>query len=457
VTSYLSLFAGVGGFDIGAHMAGWDPVAMVEWNEDAQSVLRHRFPEVPLYGDVTEYDGATHPADVIVGGFPCQDVSIAGQRAGVLADGTRSNLYQEIIRITKEMQDATDRLQPRWVVLENVLGLLSVDSGDGFAAVVDDLAALGAVVVEWALLDSQFFGVPQRRQRVFVVACFDPATAAGCPDPLLPVAARVPRDHRASLPQREVVAALTATGVGTCGADDNQAQAGHLLAVPVGRDLNAAVTSKWSKGTGGPSGDECQNLVPVQIGYPDPAGTLGAGEHGHRMDLDSSGAYIEVRSVAENQRGEVREADIIPNLTAGGGKAGQGYPAVAFAMQPDDGGTEETKGALRLVETDVAPTIAATDGAKTTDRGLRIGYQHAVRRITPLEAERLQGWPDDWTRWRADGTEQSDSARYRQIGNGITSFVAEWVCGRLNIAESATRPPAGDHSSTESQDRKDPA
>ena len=125
---YLSLFAGVGGFDLGAEAAGWETVAQVEWDPAAQSVLAHHWPDVPRYGDVRDYRGATHPdVDAVVGGFPCQDVSVAGLRAGVLADGTRSNLYLELIRIVKEIQHATDGLRPRWVVVENVLGLPLID------------------------------------------------------------------------------------------------------------------------------------------------------------------------------------------------------------------------------------------------------------------------------------------------------------------------------------------
>lgn len=465
MTTYLSLFAGVGGFDLGAEAAGWECVAQVEWDPKAQSVLNHHWPHIPKYGDVTDYHGATHPADIVVGGFPCQDVSIAGHRAGVLEEGTRSNLYTHIIRIVKEMKHATNGVQPRWVVLENVRGLLSVDQGDGFAQVLQDLADLGALVIEWALLDSQFFGIPQRRQRVFVAACLDPATADRCPDPLLPVAESLPghlaksRKKGTKPPARTpgspdsgglvadtgIVTALTAMD-GWDRPDLAHAQAGWL--VPETGVINA-ISSKWAKGTGGPSGDECQNLVAL--------------------------------AVAENQRGELRTSDIVPNLTTGGGKPGQGYPAVltyqedptpiqdgreiekhqnglgigepgdpsytldtagtqsvaiTFAMQPAD--QQGGPGALRLVETDVAPTIAASDGAKVSDRGLRIAYGAAVRRITPLEGERLQGWPDNHTLYGANGQEQSDSARYKQIGNGISAPVAQWVAERINIAENHT-------------------
>jgi len=225
---YLSLFSGVGGFDLGADAAGWECVGQVEWDPWCQRVLNRHWPYVPKWGDVRQMDGAHAVADVIAGGFPCQDVSVAGKRAG-MGEGTRSGLYAEIIRIIEEMRRATDNEFPRWVILENVVGLLSIDNGAGFRAVLRDLAEVGALVVEWAMLDSQHFGVPQRRQRIFVVACFDPRAAESCPDPLLPVGSGVRRDLDESGTARPVVAALTRNGLGGGGPDDNLAQGGHLI------------------------------------------------------------------------------------------------------------------------------------------------------------------------------------------------------------------------------------
>lgn len=381
---FLSLFAGVGGFDLGAQQAGWECVTQVEYDPDCTNILNRHWPHIPKHGDVTTYNGALHPADVVVGGFPCQDVSVAGKRAGVLEDGTRSNLYRQIIRIVKEMRDATANASPRWVVLENVRGLLSIDNGEGFSTILHDLADLGAIWTEWAMLDSQFFGVPQRRQRIFLVACFDPATAERSPQPLLPVHPRSKRNTRPSnktwqkppsgterspgtrgfAADRGIVSALTATE-GMTRPDAAHAEAGWLIPTNIIPDPDIiinAVSSKWAKGSGGPSGDECQNLLAV--------------------------------AVNENQRGELVENQITGALNAGGGKPGQGH--------------------------------------KVT----RIG--NAIRRITPLECERLQGWPDNHTLHRPDGTEQPDTVRYKQIGNGITANVAKWICERINIAENHT-------------------
>lgn len=123
----LSLFAGVGGFDLGFERAGIRVIAQCEIDPHAASVLRRHWPDVPVVSDVTTLNGAEYVADVITGGFPCQDLSVAGKRAGL--DGERSGLFFEIVRIVHEMREATDGQYPRWVVLENVVGAFSSNDG----------------------------------------------------------------------------------------------------------------------------------------------------------------------------------------------------------------------------------------------------------------------------------------------------------------------------------------
>lgn len=181
-----SLFAGVGGFDLGFEAAGYRCGFQVEWDAHCQQVLAHHWPDVPRWGDVSTVSGYDlPPVDVITYGFPCQDLSVAGKRAGL--DGQRSHLFFEAVRIIREMREATDGRYPTWAVAENVAGLLNADGGSAMARVLDELAEAGALVIEWATLDAQWFGVPQRRRRVFVAACLDPRVAERCPDPLFPV------------------------------------------------------------------------------------------------------------------------------------------------------------------------------------------------------------------------------------------------------------------------------
>ena len=163
----ISIFTGVGGFDLGAIGAGLEVIGQVEIDKHCQTVLRHHFPDMPLHDDIStaiewakenDLDGRV---DIVAGGFPCQDVSVAGKRAGIA--GSRSGLFWEALRFTKEIGAHT-------IILENVPGLLSSNEGRDFAVILTALADSGYSHIEWRVLDSQFFGVPQRRRRVFIVA-----------------------------------------------------------------------------------------------------------------------------------------------------------------------------------------------------------------------------------------------------------------------------------------------
>lgn len=164
----VSLFAGVGGFDLALERAGVPVVASVEIDKHARGVLQQQFPNTTLLEDVKDvtgdqlkelgYDGSD---GIIVGGFPCQDLSVAGKRAGLA--GGRSGLFWEICRIL-------DETQTKWFVLENVPGLLSSNDGRDMGTVVQALVERGYGIA-YRILDAQYFGVAQRRRRVFIVGC----------------------------------------------------------------------------------------------------------------------------------------------------------------------------------------------------------------------------------------------------------------------------------------------
>lgn len=306
--TYGSLFSGVGGFDLGMDSAGFRCVFQVEWDQHCQEILRHHWPDVPKWSDVQEVNGAEiPPCDVLTFGSPCQDLSTAGKRAGL--EGAKSSMFFEAVRIAKEMRNATNATHPRIVIWENVGGALNSTKGGDFAAVIDNLAELGAVAIEWAVLDAQHFGIPQRRRRLFVVVILDPVAAAKCPDPLLPVGTRSGGRAAARRTPRK----------------DNAA-----------RIEGSVDTDRW----------------PVAFS--------------HTQGLDLQPSY-----------------DVFPTLRREG--AGQ---------------------------------AVACDEVE-------------VRRLTPVECERLMGWPDDHTRWRSDGTEQAETNRYKQCGNGVAAPVAEWVGAQI--------------------------
>ena len=163
----VSLFAGVGGFELAMQRNGVKVVASVEIDKKCQEVLAHRFPMSKIFDDVTTVKGSdlidagfTPSTGIITGGFPCQDLSVAGKRAGLA--GARSGLFWEIARLVEETQT-------EYAILENVPGLLSSNGGKDFGIVLGTMADLGYSVA-WRVLDAQYFGVPQRRKRVFI-AC----------------------------------------------------------------------------------------------------------------------------------------------------------------------------------------------------------------------------------------------------------------------------------------------
>lgn len=181
-----SLFAGVGGFDLGFETAGWKCSFQVEWDKNCQQTLAFHWPDVPRWSDVCDVNGAElPPVDCITFGSPCQDLSVAGKRAGLA--GEKSSMFFEAMRIIKEMRNATGNVYPRYIIWENVVGALSSRNGDDFEAVLREMANAGATFIEWAVLDAQFFGVPQRRRRVFVIAGFDSAKANGSGQEILSV------------------------------------------------------------------------------------------------------------------------------------------------------------------------------------------------------------------------------------------------------------------------------
>ncbi len=267
----LSLFSGCGGMDLGLANAGMTHVGMCEIDPTARSVLARHWPDTPIHDDVTTLDPkalTNATIDVVAGGSPCQDLSVAGRRAGL--DGGRSGLFWHQCRIA-------DSCAAPWVLWENVAGAFSSNGGADFAAVLWGLTGThprvpdegwrtaGVVVgpkrtAVWRLLDARWFGVAQRRRRVFVVAgpgglcrpevLLEPEGVRGNPPP--------------SRGSWEGTAALTANGVGAGGGpDDNAGQAGHLIPSHTG-----TITANWSKGAGNTQVDEgiCIALTSSWVG-----------------------------------------------------------------------------------------------------------------------------------------------------------------------------------------------
>jgi DNA (cytosine-5)-methyltransferase 1 len=383
----LSLFSGVGGFDLGLERAGMETVALCEWDKKAAHVLRRHWPDIPIYGDVSDLTGAqliadgVHP-DLVAFGSPCQDLSVAGKRAGLA--GERSGLFHEAVRIIRELRELTDGTLPRWVIWENVVGALNSNGGADFGAVLDAMADLGAVFSEWAVLDAQNFGVAQRRRRVFLVSCLDPDAARGCPDPLLPVREGGPRD----------LVPLRAAWKESATRSRRGASDGRVVVM--------------RQREGKPGGGK---------------GPLLSEESLTLATANDQTIFQPVNFDEYNATVLVPYTDLVETLTSAD------RHAVATVGEWWNGD-------------DIADTVTTTSNEQRMpdkNRLQAVVTPYAVRRLLPIECERLMGWPDDWTRWDADGKEQADSHRYKQCGNGVASPVAEWVGRHIFAADAIGR------------------
>ena len=441
-----SFFSGVGMFDLAFERAGWACAFSCEIDAHARKVYAMRFGRPVTY-------------------------SVAGKRLGEA--GERSNLVYRVFDLWAALPP---RRRPRWLVLENVPGALTVGDGRAFGNVIAAMVDLG-FGVSWRVLDGQHFGVAQRRRRVFIVA--DSRGTLDGPEEVLALAQGLrggaapggaPRAGAAAGAQegareRGVVNSIDTFGGGP---DDNAAQAGHLV--------TQAVTSKWSKGTGGPSGDECQNLVLAN------AVAASAGHHGHSSPRgDGSDNLVPVIDLRLAAREKTSES--APTLRNPHGTFGDALPAV-FSIRADatrEGAaltpSADADGRVRLrdpgmgVTEELAPTVDASTahavGPFPTLRGFGHGWQGqhnddaaragAVRRLTPSECEMLQGLRPGWTctcglvpagpheveydyrrplapAYTTAACKCKDGPRYKLIGNGGVVPCMEWIARRLGAA-----------------------
>ena len=400
---YGSICSGVEAASLAWEPLGWQPQWFAEIEKFPSAVLAHHWPTIPNLGDITD-DHFTERAgaiDLLVGGTPCQSFSVAGLRGGL--DDDRGNLALRFCQIALH-------LSPRWIVWENVPGVLSSNGGKDFGSILGALVECGYGFA-YRILDAQYFGVAQRRRRVFVVGYLG--------DWRPPAAVLFERKSllghtEESAEKRQEVAPAVTGGAPYSRTGNERVEADALVPTVAG-----AVSAKWAKGTGGPAGDEAYNLVTVNA-REDPIHTsgkdlpLGAKDRGHAIaflpgqgaDAGTLGIATEqaptlrsgcdnygVVAIAENQRGELRTSDTVTNLNSGGGKPGQGYPAI---------------------------------------------LTRAVRRLTPVECERLQGMPDNHTRipWRnKPAAECPDGPRYKAIGNSMAVPVMRWIGERIETVE----------------------
>lgn len=389
---------------------GWEPAWFSEIEPFPSAVLAHHWPEVTNLGDMTKIAdgvraGEVEAPDVLVGGTPCQAFSIAGLREGLSDD--RGQLTLSYVELANAIDaKRRERGEPEAIIVwENVPGVLSSKDNAfgcflaGLAGESSELQPAGGKwthagcvsgperVIAWRVLDAQFFGVAQRRRRVFVVASarkgFDPAAVLFELDSL----------RRDSAPRRETqkaVAALTARGVGTCGADDNQAQAGHLIAFGGG---NTA-------------------------GHIDVATACTA--HGIRLDFDTETFAVHGTQDPDTNR------ELAHALGRNNGQEN------AIVIEPFTLAIRgRSEGSTVEVRNDGTANALLTPNGVRAGMGVgAIGWGMQVRRLTPIECERLQGFPDNHTLigWRGkDADECPDGPRYKAIGNSMAVPVMRWI------------------------------
>jgi DNA (cytosine-5)-methyltransferase 1 len=417
-----SLFSGIGGLDEGLRRAGWEHAFFCESDAYRRDVLRARFLGVPVYSDVREvgpYEGTRKQSDgrpcpdsrpdqwencdLLCGGFPCQDLSVAGQRRGLA--GERSGLFYEFARII-------DALRPRWILIENVPGLLSSNGGRDFGVVLGTLADLGYGVA-WRVLDSRFFGVPQRRRRVFIlgtVAESDSRAAAERCGQILAVGSRCARHPAARGEAGPDVAVASLSGLGTGGPDDNDGQAGRVIAFAGHGEGEATVANALKVPSHGASwsGGSSDTFIAAPLSHGSNPNSNAAGR---RREDDEN--LVLTGPLGGGNDGAGRRSEDAPNLV---------YP---LARRGRDGGSE-----LEVGKQGVYNALRAGDGGSSRLNQVMIGA--SVRRLTPTECERLQALPDGWTQLG----NTADSKRYAALGDAVTVNVAEWIGHRLLEAQT---------------------
>ena len=412
---FISLFAGVGGFDLGMELAGHECVAQVEWDKNAAGVLKRRWPDVPLFCDVSRVSGEDLPdCDFLTYGFPCQDLSVAGKREGL--SGERSGLFFEATRLIRELHARGSGI--RFALAENVAGLFSADDGRAFARCIGELLESGASEIGWRMFDSQYFGVPQRRKRVFIVSDFG---GRSC-DEIFAITESLPGYPAPSRKSGEGIAGDVEAGIG---------KGSERVTWP---DVSMPCMSRDYKGPRNYQDGGLQNAV-VQGTEGFTPGGFGGYERGcgtlrsQGGDL-GGGSETLLAQGADVYNGELT-GEVAPTVTSATGISNASGPK-AISWNGD---------VTPRASEDVSVTLRSQQGGE----GVGVAKENlTVRRLTPKECERLQGFPDEWTiermelelvdnEWKPTGKviKQTDGPRYKQMGNAVTVNVAHWLGKRM--------------------------
>ena len=421
---YLSVCSGMEAASVAWHPLGWQPVGFSEIEPFPCAILKHRCPNIPNYGSLTEdkqWPLEPGAIDLLVGGTPCQSFSVAGLRKGL--EDPRGNLALVFLGLA-------DKLKPRWIVWENVPGVLSSNGGRDLGSFLGALVQLGYGFA-MRVLDAQHFGVPQRRRRVFVVACLGDWRA---PAEVLLESDCVRRDIKKGRAKGQGSAAGSEGGVG----------ADHQLIGGIDYEHNPHgpndVTGPLLKGS------------PTGGGHPLPAIAYRKSKRACSTTDNETWVEADASNTLNNfDLGDTRTthavvahcSDVAPTVTSSGppysrtGNERVEADALAVTFQP--GNLRRDAGA------DPSTTTTTTLKASAGDQMPHIATAMAVRRLTPVECERLQGFPDNWSRisWKGKPEDQCpDGPRYKACGNSMAVPVMRWIGERIAAADAKHFPHA---------------
>lgn len=428
---YGSVCSGIEAATVAWHPLGWEPAFFSEIEPAPRSVLAHHYPDVPCHGDFTTIGANQYGSiDLLVGGTPCQSFSVAGLRGGL--DDDRGNLALEFLRLAQ-------RTRAKWLVWENVPGVLSSNGGRDFGSILGGLVECGYGFA-YRVLDAQYFGVAQRRRRVFVVGCLgDSASAAA----VLFERHSLQGNSAPSRQKGKDVAGTIARSSfsGGAGGKPDGAAGNHFIPDVAGTMISRAQSGGFSN-----SADHA--AASYIIPWPTAKCLTARGAGGGNLDPETAN-FVACEAKATTHAFKVRGG------CDGGGKGYLGSDELAFTLS-----THQDQHIFAEASEDVAFPINTQLGLRGADtsnssrEGLGLGNegdpsftlqaahshavatQSAVRRLTPRECERLQGFPDDYTLVPHRNKPMSDGPRYKALGNSMAVPVMHWIGKRIQMVES---------------------
>lgn len=422
-----SLFDGIAGFPLAARRQGIKTVWVSEIEPNCIDIAKRHFPEALQLGDITQIDGAKIPVvDIISFGSPCQDLSVAGKQTGL--DGSRSGLFMEAVRITREMREKTNGQYPKYIIWENVAGAFSSNKGEDFRRVLEEITQSNISMPKsgkWATAGM----VGNGRAGQILFEC----------ESMLGYHSQGGAEKQGNSGNSK----NSLTGTDCRGmAEDADGQ----MKLDFGRTadkiyINAKTSVTLMGNAGGGGGKTGLYLLPV---YTIAGNVIGRNEKngGHQLGVNQD---IAPTLTGADRHAVAYAAGFLPKAGAKAGGIGyteeasptlmsQHRPAVVYGYtQSGYGEFKEGVGTLKKSRG------AAGGGSETLAvimERIAAAVKYRVRRLTPLECERLDGFPDEWTRYGASGKEMSDNARYMALGNSIAVPCAERVFIGIKKAES---------------------